>query len=398
MAVDVNDAGQVVGGLRTPSGTHAFSWTLDGGLVDLGTLGGASSNALAVNEHGWIVGTSSTASGVDHAVLWRDVTAPVAPSTPSLEAATDSGPSSTDGVTNHTALVLVGTAEPGSTVTLLRHGAAVGTARARSGAGAWAIATTVGGDGTYVFTATAADVAGNVSTTSPALTVRADTVAPVLNVSGAASGTSFTLPSLPVRPSFAPADAGSGLASSEDTWTTPGTSNGAGAYVYSATATDRAGNTSTEVRRYEVVDPNAGAGGGGGGGDAAPAPVPAAVPVETAVPTPPPAAPFAAPRPTVRPVVARPATVPRRLLAAKAAVVSFEVTRSDTGRKLTSGQMACDPTVAGRVIRHREQFADGLATLRFTVPKTAKGKLLKVRLTIRLGAESATRVTSFRIP
>jgi len=73
------------------------------------------------------------------------------------------------------------------------------------------------------------------------------------------------------------------------------------------------------------------------------------------------------------------------------------VTRSDTGRRLTSGQMACDATHAGRVIRHREQFANGLATLRFTVPKTAKGEFLKVRLTIRLGAQSATRVTSFRI-
>jgi hypothetical protein len=51
-AHDVDDAVQVVGGINTPAGTHAFSWTHDGGPVDVGILGGASSNATAVNEHG----------------------------------------------------------------------------------------------------------------------------------------------------------------------------------------------------------------------------------------------------------------------------------------------------------------------------------------------------------
>jgi probable HAF family extracellular repeat protein len=80
-AREVNDAGQVVGYTGSGASTHAFSWTASGGLVDLGTLGGASSNARAVNELGWVVGTSQTADGVKHAVIWKPVplTPPGAP-------------------------------------------------------------------------------------------------------------------------------------------------------------------------------------------------------------------------------------------------------------------------------------------------------------------------------
>src|SRR5205823_6469847 len=45
-----------------------------------------------------------------------DTSAPAAPSTPDLTAATDSGASSTDNITNSTAPVFSGTAETGSTV------------------------------------------------------------------------------------------------------------------------------------------------------------------------------------------------------------------------------------------------------------------------------------------
>ena len=41
-------------------------------VIDLGTLGGASSRAYALNDHGDIVGASQTASGEWHAFVWKD--------------------------------------------------------------------------------------------------------------------------------------------------------------------------------------------------------------------------------------------------------------------------------------------------------------------------------------
>lgn len=99
----------------------------------------------------------------------------------------------------------------------------------------------------------------------------------------------------------------------------------------------------------------------------------------------------------VLPVIGKPVTTPKILQAGKRAVVSFRVTRTDTHGLLTSGRMICDPAVNGHVIRHAETFKNGIATLRFTIPKSAKHKLLKVRLTIKLGGQAATRVSSFRI-
>jgi probable HAF family extracellular repeat protein len=64
----VNGSGQVVGDSETGSGArHAFSWTQGGGMVDLGTLGGSESYAVAVNDSGQAVGDSYTTSGAQHA-------------------------------------------------------------------------------------------------------------------------------------------------------------------------------------------------------------------------------------------------------------------------------------------------------------------------------------------
>lgn len=65
-AFAVNDSGVVVGTSNTSTSTHAFSWTLTHGLSDLGTLPGANaSSALAINNQGRIVGSSG-----EHAALW----------------------------------------------------------------------------------------------------------------------------------------------------------------------------------------------------------------------------------------------------------------------------------------------------------------------------------------
>ena len=82
---DINNQGQVVGtatkdtgdtpfGIAVP-GEYAFMWQ-DGVMTDLGTLGGTYSIAYAINDNGWIVGTSETADGQYHAVLWTPVPEP----------------------------------------------------------------------------------------------------------------------------------------------------------------------------------------------------------------------------------------------------------------------------------------------------------------------------------
>ena len=70
VAAALNAAGHVAGGSTTATGEeHAFFW--DGTTMrDLGTLGGNFSDALALNGAGQVAGTSTTASGDQHAFFW----------------------------------------------------------------------------------------------------------------------------------------------------------------------------------------------------------------------------------------------------------------------------------------------------------------------------------------
>ena len=67
--VAINDAGQVAGNSQTAAGnSHAFLWQA-GVMTDLGTLGGTTSGATAINASGRVVGGSITASGNSHAFV-----------------------------------------------------------------------------------------------------------------------------------------------------------------------------------------------------------------------------------------------------------------------------------------------------------------------------------------
>lgn len=68
---DINNANRVVGTLA--GSNQAFIWSPSTGFVELGTLGGTWSRANAISEHGWVVGASELAGGVQTAFLYDPV-------------------------------------------------------------------------------------------------------------------------------------------------------------------------------------------------------------------------------------------------------------------------------------------------------------------------------------
>ncbi|RUO37822.1 hypothetical protein CWE22_12025, partial [Pseudidiomarina aestuarii] len=114
-----------------------------------------------------------------------DTVAPTAPSAPDLAAASDSGSSSTDNITQNATLTVTGTAEANSTVALNSSlGGVIGSA-STDGSGAWSVGTSPLGEGVHVLSATATDAAGNVSSASSGLSVTID------NTASAPTGVSF---------------------------------------------------------------------------------------------------------------------------------------------------------------------------------------------------------------
>jgi probable HAF family extracellular repeat protein len=74
IALDINYQGQVVGNSDLPGDTtfHAFLWTKEKGMQDLGTLSGdVASLSISINDAGSVIGASIDASGNPRAFLWE---------------------------------------------------------------------------------------------------------------------------------------------------------------------------------------------------------------------------------------------------------------------------------------------------------------------------------------
>ena len=185
-------------------------------------------------NHGWAVG--------DNGVILRgstDSTPPPAPVITTLDT-TVPDPSFT----------IEGTAEAGSTITLSNNGSELpDTATADSSDGTWSIDVTLA-EGVNVFTATATDVAGNISNASGPVTITLDSVAPIITTTTqTATDESFTITGTAEAGStITLTNSGNSLTptttvASDGTWSIDVTL-AEGVNVFTATATDIAGSTS----------------------------------------------------------------------------------------------------------------------------------------------------------
>ena len=123
-------------------------------------------------------GNTEAPSATPDAIIRIGSAAPEAPSGVSMTAATDTGALATDALTKIIRPVVTGVAEAGSTVTLLKGATTLGTVTADALTGAWSLQTANLAEGAHVLTASATDLAGNVSLLSAAFTVTVDVTAP----------------------------------------------------------------------------------------------------------------------------------------------------------------------------------------------------------------------------
>jgi hypothetical protein len=186
----------------------------------------------------------------------------------------DNGPSDTDGITNDSTLQIHGEADKESTVRVYQGGNPIGTA-IPDDQGFWGLdySSTLLPDGTYSFTAAAMDGDGNLSPFSAPFTVTIDTVAPaapviatVTTASGASVSDGITNdPKLILAGSAEPgtvvqlfqddAPIGTATADAGGAWTYDHTATtlADGTCVFTALATDLAGNNSSLSAAFPIV-------------------------------------------------------------------------------------------------------------------------------------------------
>ncbi|EGT4257078.1 BapA prefix-like domain-containing protein [Citrobacter amalonaticus] len=179
-----------------------------------------------------------------------------APGTPTLTVSDDGGPLSDGEQTNDNTPTLSGTGDTGSIVTILNNGVPIGTAEVIDGVWSFTPDSELV-EGSYHFTVTAKDAAGNTSQPSDAIAITIDTQvpdAPFITSLGSPAVTNQ--PELPISGTGEPGSTitlsnggtviGTAEVDSAGNWTiTPDSPLTEGNYTLTATATDPAGNVST---------------------------------------------------------------------------------------------------------------------------------------------------------
>jgi hypothetical protein len=108
--------------------------------------------------------------------------------------------------------------------------------------------------------------------------------------------------------------------------------------------------------------------------------------------------------PTV-PAIAVPVSHPTAPLAGQGFEITFPVLNALTGARLTNvTSVSFEPTIAGKAAQLQQtsfvagyRAVAGVVWMTMAIPATAKGQLLKVKVTIKAGGRNATRVASYRI-
>lgn len=250
--------------IGTTSADGSGAWTFDSGNTIL-SAGTFAFTARAID----LAGNVSADSIVFTVVL--DTAAPAVPAVTAISADTGNNPN--DGLTTDQTLVISGSAEAGSSVTVFRNGASIGTVSA-DGTGGWSFDATgtVLSPGTYAFTARASDVAGNTSAESQALIVAIDTTAPVAAVTAISADTGASAtdrvtsdPTLVISGNAEPGSTvtvlrngsiiGTAFANASGTWSLDSTATtlSAGTYAFRVRAADQAGNVSADSAPFTVL-------------------------------------------------------------------------------------------------------------------------------------------------
>ncbi|CAH0240659.1 hypothetical protein SRABI118_02706 [Massilia sp. Bi118] len=143
------------------------------------TNGGSASISVSAGSYRDAAGNDGAAGATPS--LHFDTLAPGAPSTPDLDAASDTGSSAADNFTADTTPTFSGTAESGATVTLYDGATTIGSVVAAGGA--WQITSDRAlAAGAHSITAQAVDAAGNAGAASSGLTVQIITGGPATGV------------------------------------------------------------------------------------------------------------------------------------------------------------------------------------------------------------------------